>query len=206
MHLLAITPIVVSAEELERRQRRYDRLAPPGVSVDLVNLRSGPTALEDAQDMRTSEEALLGQFAAADPTGFDGFLPDCVLDPCQGVELARPVYGIGRLAAFAVAGRGATFSAVARNPAIAAELDRRLATYGLSMARPTAVMDLSVADIADDKVWARAVARTVTTLDCDYVINACSAVDITDDVQQPVLVDPTRTALAQLGEQLGGRL
>jgi Asp/Glu/hydantoin racemase len=200
MRLLAITPIRVSEEELIRRQARYDRLSPPGVSVRLEHLREGPHALNDAEDIAASEAALLDQFAAADPSGFDGFLPDCVLDPGQGASLPRPLFGIGRLTAYHLAGLGATYGAVARNEAIAAELDRRIATYALDLHQPTAVLDLSVEDIADDAVWADAVTGRVRDLDCDFVINACSAVDVHDQERRPVLVDPTALALRLLAQ------
>lgn len=204
MRLLAITPIRVSDEELARRQHRYDRLCPKDLSVRLEHLRDGsrvPHALNDAHDIEASEAALLDQFNDSDPNGYDGFLPDCVLDPLQGAALVLPVFGIGRLTAHYLAGLGASFSAVARNEAIAAELDRRLSTYSLTPQHPTAVMDLSVHDIADDEMWTAAVAHTVQSLDCEYVINACSAVNLTDEVRRPVLVDPTRTALRLLAQR-----
>ncbi|NEA25613.1 hydantoin racemase, partial [Actinomadura bangladeshensis] len=39
---LAVTPIHLPAEEVRRRQARYDRLAPPGLSVELRDV--GPAA------------------------------------------------------------------------------------------------------------------------------------------------------------------
>lgn len=204
MRILAITPISVDNDELARRQQRYDRLAPAGLSVRLANAGTGsevPRALETAEDIAASEGVLVDRFAAADPERFDVYLPDCVLDPVvdQADRFSRPVHGIGRLAAHYLAGLGMRAGAVARNQAIATELDRKLAGYGLA-AEPTAVMDLSVEDIADDALWAAAVARTVADLDCRAVINACSAVDISArPVGGPVLLDPTATALRMLG-------
>jgi Asp/Glu/hydantoin racemase len=200
MRLLAITPIVVDDAELARRQRRYDALAPEGVSVVLEQLVDGPRALEEEADVRASEAALLTRYRAVDPQGWDGYLPDCVLDPLSGGAhgLARPVFGLGRLAASFVAGQGARLGAVARNGAIAAELDRRLAEYGVPTVGPTRVLDLSVDDIADDAAWAAAVESRVANLDCDFVLNACSAVEVTEQHHAPYLLDPTRTALAML--------
>lgn len=207
MRLLAITPIRVSDDELARRQRRYDRLAPAGVLVRLENLGDGPSvphALNDADDIVASERALLERFAAVETTDVDGFLPDCVLDPVveHSERFAVPVYGIGRLTAHFLAGLGATFGSVARNHAIATELDHKLASYGPSPRPRTAALDLSVEDIADDAVWADAVARTVRGLDSEYVINACSAVDLQVGPTGPTIVDPTHTALRLLA--LGG--
>jgi len=206
MRLLAITPIVVDDAELARRQARYDELAPDGVTVELEHLGGGadhPRALETDDDVRASEAALLARYAAVDPEDWDGYLPDCVLDPLTGTDhgLPRPVFGIGRLAAAFVAGQGARLGAVARNRAIAAELDRRLAEYAVPAVAPTAVLDLSVDDIADDAAWAAAVARTVDGLDCDYVLNACSAVEVAEQADPPYLLDPTATALALLAHR-----
>ena len=52
MRVLAITPIHVGPEELARRQRRYDRLAPEGMSVTVVDLPiQAPTALGTDADV-----------------------------------------------------------------------------------------------------------------------------------------------------------
>jgi Asp/Glu/hydantoin racemase len=199
VRVLAITPIVVSEEELARRQARYDRLSPAGVSIVLENLGDGPRALETAADIEASEEALLARFAAADASQYDAFLPDCVLDPVvdHADRLPLPVYGIARLAAHFLAGLGLRTGAVARNGAIAAELDRKLVSYGVAPVRPTAVIDLTVEQIADDATWAAAVQRTVADLDCDAVINGCSAVEVKQSDGR-VLVDPTATALQMM--------
>src|SRR5689334_183738 len=99
MRLLSITPIVVDEAELARRQARYDELAPEGVTVVLELLGTDPDlprALETDDDVRASEAALQARYAAVDPTGWDGYLPDCVLDPLTGTDhgLPRPVFGI----------------------------------------------------------------------------------------------------------------
>jgi hypothetical protein len=109
MRLLAITPISVDQDELQRRRRRYETLAPDGLTVVLDNLGDGsdvPRALDDEADIRASEEALLARYRTVDPQAWDGYLPDCVLDPVSGCDhgLARPVFGIGRLASAFVAG------------------------------------------------------------------------------------------------------
>lgn len=209
MRLLAITPIAVSEDELARRQQRYDRLAPPGVEVVLENLGTGvgvPAALETASDVAASEEVLVRRFATCDPAGYDAFLPDCVLDPVvdRAVELPRPVHGIARLATHLIASLGRSFTAVARNQAIASELDHRFATYGLVPVQRTAVLDLSVDDISDDAIWADAVGEAVADLDCDVVVNACSAVEVRPGSGGPTILDPTATALQVLALSEGG--
>ncbi|WP_199435503.1 aspartate/glutamate racemase family protein [Qaidamihabitans albus] len=204
MRILSITPIAVDEHELTRRQQRYDRIAPASVHVHLENLGRGsgvPTALETADDVAASEAALLRRYANADAGAYDAYLPDCVLDPVvdHADRLPLPVHGIGRLTAHYLAGLGLRFRAVARNLAIAAELDRKLRSYGIPHAQPTAVMELSVADIADDSTWAAAVQRAVADLDCAAVLNACSAVDVRSASGGPWQVDPTATALRLLG-------
>lgn len=206
MRLLAITPICVDAEELARRQARYDRLAPVGVRVHLENLGSdsqAPRALETAADVEASEVVLLERYAASDVAGYDAFLPDCVLDPLvgRGLELGAPVLGIGRLTAQYLLALDATLGAVARNEAIASELDRKLASYGTPLSLDTLVLDLSVDDIADDATWTGAVGRATSRLDCDYVFNACSAVEVGAGGRRPLVVDPTAVALRLLGVQ-----
>ncbi|MBD8605785.1 hydantoin racemase [Aeromicrobium sp. CFBP 8757] len=203
MRILSFTPIAVGEQELARRQARYDEHSPDGVEVVLRDIGTGsgaPTALETPEDVATSERAVLAAFAAADPEGFDAFLPDCVLDP--GIDdqdgLARPLLGIGRLTASFLASQGTPLFSVARNPAIAAELDRRFASYGLT-APDTRVLDLSFDAIADDRVWNETVERSVADLDGGFVFNACSAVDVAPSAGGAVLVDPTATALRLIG-------
>jgi Asp/Glu/hydantoin racemase len=204
MRILAITPIAVTAVELARRQSRYDRLSPVGVAVHLENIGDGsevPHALETAEDIAASEVAMIDRYAVADTERFDAFLPDCVLDPVvdHPDRVPLPVYGIGRLAAHYLVGFGWQIGAVARNQAIASELDRKLASYGLPTTQRTAVMGLSLEDIADETSWAAAVEQTVAGLSCQAVINACSAVEVKQGTGGPLLLDPTATALRMIG-------
>ena len=210
MRVLAVTPLHVDGPELARRQRRYDRFAPAGVSVRLENLGHGshiPRALDTPEDITASEAAVIQRFRnIGDPDLFDAYLPDCVLDPGVGRPLEgidRPLFGLLRMSAHFLAGRGGRVGALARNAAIAAELDRKLVSYGLGLqAGPTAVLGLSVENIADDQTWARAVDATVCDLRADYVINGCSAVDVLTGGGGPLVVDPTALALTLLGVPL----
>ncbi|SNT50874.1 hypothetical protein [Rhodococcoides kyotonense] len=201
MHLLAFTPIDVDAAELRRRQQRYDELSPKSVTVELRNIGSvAPSALNTEADIRASEDALAEAFRAADLTGFDGLLPDCVLDPCveDTEKFDLPLYGLSRLTASFYASQGQRVGALARNDAIAAELDRRLAFYGFD-AEATHVLGLEVHDIADTAAWGRAVSEHARGLACSVAINACSAVELVDPPRRPLVVDPTATALRLLG-------
>lgn len=203
MRLLAFTPIWVSDEECARRQDRYHRLAPEGVQVVLENLGSGsavPRALETAEDITASSSAMAERYAQVDPAQWDGFLPDCVLDPVEDgmTRSGTPVFGLGRLAAHHVAGLGLSMVAVARNQAIASELDRRFAQYRVATVAPTMALGLCVDDIADDAAWGATVAERIDGFDCDVVFNACSAVEVVAATRRPVLVDPTWAALRML--------
>ena len=145
---------------------------------------------------------------AAEDGAWDGFLPDCVLDPAVHAagSLARPIHGIGRLAMHALAGAGLSWRAVARNEPIARELDRLAGSYGLATAGETVVLSLSVADIADDAGWAQALTSAIAELPCDAVLNGGSAVDVHTPSSGPDVVDPTALALRVLAGIAGTRL
>ncbi len=100
MRLVGITPIVVSDGELRRRQARYTELAPEGVTIDLVNLKDGPTRLETSGEIRSSEDLVYEQVIRMDVGGYDGVFLDCVLDPAferLQAYLGIPVFGITNL-------------------------------------------------------------------------------------------------------------
>lgn len=205
LHIRAITPIHVDAPELERRQRRYDRLSPAGVQIALEDLGDGPEvprALETEADVRRSEELVIAAIRGTDPARFDAVLPDCVLDPGVGVvtDAPVPVLGLSSMCTLLLAGTAQRFAAVARNQAIADELARKVSSYGLGHAlADVRVLGLSVEDIADDATWASAIGRAVADLDVPAVVNGCSAVEVHDGATGPAVVDPTATALRVLG-------
>lgn len=207
LRLLAVTPIAVSEGEVARRQARYDRLSPAGVHVLVENLGTGsevPRSLESDDDMTASEGCLVARLQAADTSRIDAFLPDCVLDPVVDLEssqFTRPVYGILKLTTHFLLGQGLSIGAVARNDAIAHELDRKLELYGcVGASGLTAVLGLSVEDISDDARWASASGKVLAASAADAVINGCSAVEAHGGGPRgPVLVDPTATAMQLLG-------
>lgn len=205
MKILSVTPIAVSEVELERRQARYNRLCPAGLSVQLLNLADDgdvPVALQTADDVRRSEQAIFARFSAEDPTGYDALMPDCVLDPCvdvEGPELALPVLGLLKLNAHFFAGLGLSVGAIVRNETIGIELERKFQSYGTgALAGGTRVMGLSVDDISDEAKWGRAVTEHLNGCRTDVILNGCSAVEANVSVGQPSLVDPTALALRLL--------
>lgn len=205
LRIRAVTPIHVDDDELRRRQSRYDRLAPPGVSIRLDDLGADsavPRELQTAEDVRRSEALVVEEIRRTDPVRFDAVLPDCVLDPGVGlgIEVALPVLGLLRLSTHLLAGAGRRFAAVTRTAAIGEELRRKVATYGLAGSlSDVRILGLAVEHIRDDRAWAAAITRSVTDLSAPAVLNGCSAVDVHPAATGPRIVDPTAMALQALG-------
>src|SRR5690606_15954012 len=127
-----------------------------------------PTALDTARQVRESE-ALVGlRLRAAADQGYDALLPDCVLDPAVADlagELAVPVLGLLRLSAGWSVLTGQRYGAVARNRAIADEIEARIEVYGWSDSFDgVRVLDLDVHAIADTERWDQALTGAVGDL------------------------------------------
>ncbi|MEU0469834.1 aspartate/glutamate racemase family protein [Amycolatopsis sp. NPDC006131] len=205
MRALAVTPIHLPAEEIRRRQARYDRLAPPGLEVELVDVgAAAPASLDTDESVRASERQVAAVLERAGE-GYDLAFPDCVLDPAVPDTVAadpRPVHGLLKLSATYLAGKGVRFGAVVRNEAIAAEFGKRVAAYGLSAYfAGTRVLDLPFEAIADTGTWNRALGaavRELASLGATAVINGCSAVDVEPADLPARIVDPTALALRLL--------
>jgi Asp/Glu/hydantoin racemase len=216
LRLRAITPIHVDDAELERRRARYTALAPAGVQMHLDNLPADPDVprqLDTADAIAASDTFVVEAARRTDPTEFDAVLPDCVLDPGldrlrdQGFSL--PVIGITELAATAAAAVGGRLAALARNTAIADELEQRIWQYGLgSRFAGVHVLGLSFADIADDARWNAALddaAKHFAGSGVTSILNGCSAVEVRVGTGVPVF-DPTRAALTLLGAAHASKL
>ncbi|QKW36622.1 hydantoin racemase [Actinomadura sp. NAK00032] len=205
---LAVTPIHLPPEEIRRRQARYDRLAPPGLTVELRDVGpAAPGALDDEAAIRASEREVAAALARAGD-GWDLAFPDCVLDPAvpdgpsgpgtgpdQGV---RPI-GLLKLSSMHLSAMNVRFGAVVRNEAIGAELGRRLKGYGLDeYVAGIAVLELPFDAVADAAAWNAALGEAVAALaaaGAAAVINGCSAVDVGQDRLAARVVDPTALAL-----------
>lgn len=203
MRILAITPIRVGAEELNRRQERYTRLAPEGVEVTVVDLpESAPTALNTDEDVLASDEHV-AEVMAASRAGYDLVLPDCVLDPAfapsKGDDAAR---GLLHQAVTSVMATGEPFGVIVRNEAIAKELRRRLAEYEMDGSLvDVQVMDLPFEAVTNHEMWNAAMTEAVAALadrGARSVINGCSAVDVDEEGLGVRVVDPTQEALEAL--------
>ncbi|MEO3827562.1 aspartate/glutamate racemase family protein [Actinomadura sp. B10D3] len=212
MRALAVTPIHLPPEEIRRRQARYDRLAPPGLAVELRDVGpAAPGSLDDEASVRASEREVAAALAGA-RQGFDLAFPDCVLDPAvpdgpadQGV----PVNGLLKLSGMHLAAANVRFGAVVRNEAIGAELGRRLKGYGLeAYVAGIAILELPFDAIADADAWNAALAEAVDALaaaGAAAVINGCSAVDVEEDRFAARVVDPTALALKLMTLTTAGR-
>ena len=207
MRIHAITPIHIDDTELQRRRARYRQLSPPEITVTLENLPGTsevPRQLATPEDIAASDAAVAAALGALDPDEVDAGLPDCVLDPglLDRSTIAVRTYGITELAAGFAAALGSPFTAVARNRAIAGELDAVISRYGYRGFEPTRILDLSFEAIADHAVWNDAVTALTTQLadtPVRRVLNGCSAVDVRDDGSGVAVFDPTQLALDTLG-------
>ncbi|GAB3564980.1 hypothetical protein GCM10027445_09720 [Amycolatopsis endophytica] len=208
MRALAVTPIHLPPEEIRRRQDRYDRLAPPDLEIELVDVgAAAPASLDTGESVRASEREVAAALGRAGE-GFDLAFPDCVLDPAVPDTVAAqplPVHGLLKLSATHLAGKGVRFGAVVRNEAIRAEFDKRVADYGLTAYfAGTRVLDLPFEAIADTATWNRALGdavRELASLGATAVINGCSAVDVEPADLPARIVDPTELALRLLAVQ-----
>jgi allantoin racemase len=204
VHIFAVTPIHVSAEELARRQARYDALSPAGVSVHLRDIgAAAPHALDTEQQVRDSEGLVAAALREA-PDDADALLPDCVLDP--GVadlagRLDRPVFGLLRTSVGWSRIAGRNVAAVTRNRAIADELIRQVDGYGFASSfTGVEVLDLDVDAIHENDRWVAALHDAVERMDqagAGDLVNGCSAVDLPAAAAAwPVrVVDPTALTL-----------
>lgn len=203
MQIFASTPLHVGAEELARRQQRYDQIGPDAVAIELHDLPpDAPTQLNSAEDIARSEEFVHAALADA-PEGFDALLADCVLDPAVGrlqEELDRPVIGILRMNLAYCAALGTPIGAVVRNAAIAAEMRRVAESYGWTRwLTDVEVLDLAFDAISQGTAWQEqldAAAVRVSDKGVGSLFNGCSAVDLDRDHSTAVPVfDPVIRAL-----------
>lgn len=215
MRVRSITPITVDAEELGRRQQRYERMLPKGWTLELENIPSTPETpnqLSSPEQIRASERVGVDAGRDTDTARFDALLPDCVLDP--GVlELDSvagvPVLGITRLTAHFLAACGQRFGVITRNEVIGDEYRAVIERYGLEpYFDDVYVLGLSVEDIANDAIWNESIDRVAQVAAANgttILINGCSAVEVTVAGGSVRIVDPTALAfqVAELATRLG---
>lgn len=210
MRLKAITPLHCTPDEIIRRQGRYNRLAPPGFQITVVNLPGGPDVprtMENRALIMASDPFVYTEGMATSPQEFDGIFVDCVLDPAVE-ELAEdapvPVFGPLRLTLALLQGLGDRFATVTRNIPIGEAMQRKIAHYGFAhRLDSTNTLNLRFAEIADHVVWNGAMQGVLDRLETkggvNSLINGCSAVDVTESSGGKVrVVDPVQTALQMI--------
>ena len=206
MRLRAVAPVVLPAAELERRQRRYDSLSPEGVGVEMASPSEGPDRLDGPDDVLASADCVYAEAMRTDWSRYGGVLLDCVLDPALErleVDAAGPVVGITRLVSGYLTGLGHRIGGVARNQAIADELQRRLIDFGhRDRVEAVRVLHLSFEDVVRADAWNDALDKALVELQpsgVDSVINGCSAVEVRPEAG-PAVIDPTALALELVGD------
>lgn len=199
MRIHASTPLHVGEEELARRQARYDRIAPAGITIELHDLpAAAPRSLETERDVRSSEEFVTEALSAA-PPAVDAVFADCVLDPgIASLQRTLSIPAIGILRTNLAHGRalGRPTAAVVRNQAIADEMRAVADESGLGdLLVDIRVLNLDFAAVTDHDRWQARLATVAAEAGADMLLNGCSAVD-TDPTAGPVTVyDPVARAL-----------
>lgn len=200
MKVVSITPIHVTEKELKRRQERYQRLAPEGVTVELRNLSLDiPVALDNENDVRSSDASLLADIAETDLELFDVLLPDCILDPGFRKNANETTVGMLDIVMKHLVDAGHKVGAVTRNEPIGKELVRRVGEYGYAdNFVGLEVLNLTFDAINDEEEWHRALKIGVNRLaekGATVVINGCSAVNVDQSQLSLPVVDPAELAL-----------
>lgn len=201
MKLIAITPIKVTEAELARRQKRYQRIAPEGLEIELLNLAmpTAPTSLDQESDIRKSDLGVSESLHALPSDEFDFAMPDCVLDPGYRQGGSNQVLGMLEKVVSDLAAKGESIGAVTRNAPIGEELIRRIKEYGYgNNFAGLAVLQLSFDAIDDEVLWHKALEIAVDELaqkGATVVINGCSAVNVNQGSLKLPVIDPAAYAL-----------
>jgi Asp/Glu/hydantoin racemase len=205
MKVVSITPIHVTEKELTRRQERYQRLAPAGVTVELRNLsHQSPVALDNDNDVRSSDSNLLADISHINLDSYDVVLPDCILDPGFRKNASETTVGMLDSVMHHLVEAGNKVGAVTRNESIGKELVRRVGEYGYADSFiGLEVLNLSFDAINDEEEWHRALKIAVDRLadkGATVVINGCSAVNVDQSQLRLTVVDPAELALKLIVE------
>jgi Asp/Glu/hydantoin racemase len=207
MKVLSITPIHVTEEELKRRQARYERLAPAGITVELRNLsEQSLNALEKDSDVRASDFALLADASEINLEIGEVLLPDCILDPGFRQNASATTIGMLESVMGHLVAAGGKVGAVTRNESIGNELVRRVGEYGFANHFvDLEVLNLSFDAINDEEHWHRALKIAVDRLaakGATVVINGCSAVNVDQSQLSIPVVDPAELVLKIIADQM----
>lgn len=211
MKVVSITPIHVTDKELARRQERYQRLAPAGVTVELRNLsHQSPVALDVVSDVRASDSGLMADAAEIILEEGEYLLPDCILDPGFRQNASPTTIGMLDSVMRHLVSTGGTVGAVTRNQSIGDELVRRVGEYGFAdHFVGLEVLNLSFDAINDEEEWHRALKIGVDKLaakGATVVINGCSAVNVDQSQLSLPVVDPAELALKLIADKVATKV
>lgn len=207
MKVVSITPIHVTDAELKRRQERYQRLAPAGITVELRNLsHQSPVALDVASDVQASDSGLMADAAEIILEEGEYLLPDCILDPGFRQNASPTTIGMLESVMSHLVSTGGKVGAVTRNQSIGDELVRRVGEYGFAEHFVgLEVLNLSFDAINDEEEWHRALKIGVDKLaakGATVVINGCSAVNVDQSLLSLPVVDPAELALKLIADKV----
>lgn len=211
MKVVSITPIHVTEEELKRRQARYERLAPAGVTVELRNLsEQSLNALDKESDVRASDCALLADALEVNLEVGEVLLPDCILDPGFRQNASATTVGMLESVMGHLVAGGGKVGAVTRNESIGNELVRRVGEYGFAEHFVgLEVLNLSFDAINDEEQWHKALKIAVDRLaskGATVVINGCSAVNVDQSQLSIPVVDPAELVLKIIADQMASKV
>ncbi len=112
-----ISPLKATENDIIRRQQRYQEHADSDTTVTVLNLDTGPAALNTPGDVLLSAASIFQRAVATRAEDFDAILIDCVFDPSVA-ELQEatsiPTFGPTRTTLALLALAAPSFSIVAR--------------------------------------------------------------------------------------------
>ncbi len=211
----------LGTREVERRRNVLQRLAAPGIEVDIVDVPDGPSSIESAYEEYLSIPGTLQRIQDAERSGYAGAIIGCFGDP--GLDAARelvtmPVVGPAEASMLLACTLGHRFAVVTVLESVVAPLRQLAHKVGVAekLASVRAV-DIPVLDLAKDREESirrmiDAGRRTVEQDGADTLVLGCMSMGfleaharIAEGVGVPV-VNPVYAALKVTEALLGAGL
>ncbi len=131
-HIRVVTPITTQGF---RTQEDATTLRSEGVTVDFVNIDTGPASIECEYEIMLAQPATIARVVEAERQGADAVVIDCMGDP--GLFAARecvsiPVLGPMQTAMSVATMMGHKFSVVTVLRRILPMIERQAAVYGMA--------------------------------------------------------------------------
>jgi allantoin racemase len=196
IHIRVVTPITTQGF---RTQEDATTLRSEGVTVDFVNIDTGPASIECEYEIMLAQPATIARVVEAERQGADAVVIDCMGDP--GLFAARecvsiPVLGPMQTAMSVATMMGHKFSVVTVLRRILPMIERQAAVYGMASKLASArsvnipVLELEK-DLAATKRALIAEARKAVAEDgADYIIFGCTGMlGCAEAVREGLLAD-----------------